>query len=250
MPTWRSAPMAADSANFFARMVKISDTNVDFKPKGDKPPVLDSEATVQPHVDILRASQFVSTKSNEATRRSKPPRRPSPPAPCSRPPPAAAVSAPAAPCSSRSSSMRASISAKAIRSGLITYMRTDSVQVSKQAVAEARTHTLRSVTAKFVPKKPPVYKTKSKGAQEAHEAIRPTSVMRTPESMASFLNRPQLQLYTLIWQRFVASQMSPAIYDTLSIEVKAGQAPSDMPYLFRASGRKLKFAGHLAIYGQ
>ena len=134
--------------------------------------------------------------------------------------------------------------------GLITYMRTDSVQVSKQAAAEARAFITKRHGGEYAPDKPPVYKTKAKGAQEAHEAIRPTSVLRTPESMQSFLSGPQLQLYRLIWQRFVASQMSPAVYNTLSIEVKAGRAPSEMPYRFRASGRSLKFAGHLAIYSE
>lgn len=239
----------SDLSNFTARLVRISDNNVTFNPKGDKPPVLDCEATTRPHVDALRQSQFVVDKVKRGTSRSKP-------------------SAPFTTSTmQQAASSRRGFSARRAMQiaqqlyegidigqgnpvGLITYMRTDSVQVSKQAVAEARSFISKRHGGKFVPDKPPVYKTKSKGAQEAHEAIRPTSVSRTPASMRAYLNRPQLQLYTLIWQRFVASQMSPAIYDTLSIEVIAGREPSDMPYRFRASGRKLKFAGHLAIYSE
>ena len=105
--------------------------------------------------------------------------------------------------------------------GLITYMRTDSVQVSKDAQAEARQYVQAKHGSPYLPETPPMYKTRSRTAQEAHEAIRPTSVRRSPESMANYLNRSQLQLYTLIWNRFVASQMAPAVYDTLSIEIKA-----------------------------
>lgn len=239
----------SDLSNFTARLVRISDNNVTYNPKGNKPPVLDCEATVQPHVEALRQSQFVVDKVKRGTSRSKP-------------------SAPFTTSTmQQAASSRRGFSARRAMQiaqqlyegidigtgnpvGLITYMRTDSVQVSKQAVAEARRFISKRHGGNYVPDKPPVYKTKSKGAQEAHEAIRPTSVSHTPESMRPFLNQPQLQLYTLIWQRFVASQMSPAVYDTLSIEVIAGREPNDMPYRFRASGRKLKFAGHLAIYSE
>ncbi len=135
--------------------------------------------------------------------------------------------------------------------GLITYMRTDSVSIAKEAQKEARDLILQRFGPEYVPKNPPRYKTKSKGAQEAHEAIRPTSVARTPEAMKSFLSRDQLRLYRLIWQRIVASQMTQAVYDTVSVDIMAGKsktAPSKRPYLFRASGSTLRFAGFLALY--
>jgi DNA topoisomerase I len=130
--------------------------------------------------------------------------------------------------------------------GLITYMRTDSTNVSVQAQNEARQFIIQRYEDKFVPTEPPFYKTKSRGAQEAHEAIRPTSVMRQPVAIKQFLNRDQFRLYQLIWQRFVASQMSPAVYDTLSVEI-AGKT-GEHEYLLRASGSTLRFQGFLAVY--
>src|SRR5690606_18046373 len=85
-------------------------------------------------------------------------------------------------------------------------------------------------------------------AQEAHEAIRPTRVVRLPDSVKHALNRDQLRLYTLIWERFLASQMSSAIYNTLRVELTAGEQENDRPYLFRVSGSTIKFAGFLALY--
>ena len=133
--------------------------------------------------------------------------------------------------------------------GLITYMRTDSVNVAEQAQAEARKLVVEKFGEKFVPDRPPKYKTKAKGAQEAHEAIRPTSVWRTPESLKPYLDRNQYRLYSLIWKRFVASQMAPAVYDTISVDILAGPAETgEKPYLFRASGSSLRFKGFLAVY--
>jgi DNA topoisomerase-1 len=132
--------------------------------------------------------------------------------------------------------------------GLITYMRTDSTNVSEQAQAEARKYVAERYGEKFLPKKPPTYKTKSKGAQEAHEAIRPTSVLRTPSSIKEHLTRNQYRLYKLIWQRFVASQMKRALYDTLTVEVLAGPEDGEKPYLLRASGSVLRFPGFLIVY--
>jgi DNA topoisomerase-1 len=94
---------------------------------------------------------------------------------------------------------------------LITYMRTDSTNVAQLAQDEARQFIRERYGPKFMPEQPPKYKTKAVGAQEAHEAIRPTSVLRQPDSLKEFLNRDQYRLYQLIWQRFVASQMSPAL---------------------------------------
>ncbi|MBN2394240.1 MAG: type I DNA topoisomerase [Anaerolineae bacterium] len=131
--------------------------------------------------------------------------------------------------------------------GLITYMRTDSTNVAQLAQDEARGFVTEHYGAEFLPAKPPVYKTRAKAAQEAHEAIRPTSVLRTPEKMKSHLSRDQYRLYDLIWRRFVASQMSPALYDTISVEILAG-TKTDKPYLFRASGSTLRFPGFLVVY--
>lgn len=137
--------------------------------------------------------------------------------------------------------------------GLITYMRTDSTTVSQQAQKEAREFIGQRYGKNMMPSEPPVYKTKSKAAQEAHEAIRPTSVWREPDKIKSHLNRDQARLYNLIWQRFVASQMANAVYDTISVTIKAGvvsQPTSDgpWPYQFLASGSRLKFKGFLAVY--
>ncbi len=131
--------------------------------------------------------------------------------------------------------------------GLITYMRTDSTNVAAQAQSETRALVTQRYGPEFLPKDAPVYTTRSKMAQEAHEAIRPTSVRRTPEEMKGYLSRDQYRLYDLIWRRFVASQMKPAVYDTLSVEVSAGNE-MDKPYLFRASGSTLRFAGFLIVY--
>jgi DNA topoisomerase-1 len=135
--------------------------------------------------------------------------------------------------------------------GLITYIRTDSLNVAAQAQAAAADYVREAYGEDYLPAEPNIYRTKSKGAQEAHEAIRPTSVTRTPDAMEPYLNRDQLRLYTLIWQRFVASQMAPAVYDTMRVDVLAGPPGSsngDRPYRFRATGSTLRFAGFLAVY--
>jgi DNA topoisomerase-1 len=130
--------------------------------------------------------------------------------------------------------------------GLITYMRTDSPQVSESAVREARDFIARRFGNESLPERAPEYRTKSANAQEAHEAIRPTSVMREPESIKAFLEPAMFKLYNLIWQRFVASQMEAAVYDTLQVEVIG--SGSDQEFLLRASGSTLRFAGFLAVY--
>jgi DNA topoisomerase-1 len=130
--------------------------------------------------------------------------------------------------------------------GLITYMRSDSTNVSPIAQKEARKFITNQYGAKFLPKKTPVYSKKTKGAQEAHEAIRPTSVMREPKKIKSYLNRDQLKLYRLIWQRFVASQMVSAIYDTLAVDVAGESEHHD--YLLRATGRTIRFEGFMIVY--
>jgi DNA topoisomerase-1 len=130
--------------------------------------------------------------------------------------------------------------------GLITYMRTDSTQVSPLAVSEAREYILSVHGKSFLPDQAVAHRTKSSQAQEAHEAIRPTSVFRTPEKIRDYLSRDQFKLYQLIWKRFVASQMTPAEYETLTIEID-GKGMKNA-YLFRASGSQLKFPGFLALY--
>jgi DNA topoisomerase-1 len=136
--------------------------------------------------------------------------------------------------------------------GLITYMRTDSTTVSKQAQDEARTFIVKQYGNEMLPPEPPIYKTKSKSAQEAHEAVRPTSVLREPHKMKSFLSRDQARLYTLIWQRFVSSQMANALYDTMTVAVGAGPAvpgPGEpWAYRLRASGSRIRFKGFLTLY--
>jgi DNA topoisomerase-1 len=125
--------------------------------------------------------------------------------------------------------------------GLITYMRTDSTRVSTEAVEDVRRYIAERFGAEYVPGRPPVYKS-PKGAQEAHEAIRPTSVTRDPATVARYLTRDQLNLYTLIWNRFVASQMPPALFDVTTVDVEAGR------FLLRASGRVTRFDGFMRLY--
>jgi len=133
--------------------------------------------------------------------------------------------------------------------GLITYMRTDSTNISDGAQKEASRYITEQYGKEYLPEKPNVYSRKAKGAQEAHEAIRPTSVFRTPTSIKNHLSKDQARLYELIWQRFVASQMAAATYDTITVEVLAGKPGGQRPYLFRCSGSTLRFAGFLAVYG-
>lgn len=132
--------------------------------------------------------------------------------------------------------------------GLITYMRTDSTNVSTLAQSQARETIAQTYGPEYVPEKPPVYRRKSKGAQEAHEAIRPADPRRHPDSLKPFLTGPQLRLYRLIWQRFIASQMKNAIFDSTSVDIEAGPADGKKPYLFRATGSVMKFRGFIAVY--
>ena len=126
--------------------------------------------------------------------------------------------------------------------GLITYMRTDSTRLSDVALNDARAFIGEQFGEDYLPPKANVYVT-GKKAQDAHEAIRPTDVNLTPESVEKHLNKDQFKLYNLIWQRFTASQMVPAVYDTLSIQIKAGER-----YTAKAAGSKLKFPGFTAVY--
>ncbi len=125
--------------------------------------------------------------------------------------------------------------------GLITYMRTDSVQVAKEAVNTVRNLIKKEFGENFVPEKPRFYSSK-KSAQEAHEAIRPTNLYHPPESIKKYLNADQYKIYLLIWKRFFASQMESAIYDTVTADIKADNM------LLRTTGSIIKFKGFLAVY--
>ncbi len=127
--------------------------------------------------------------------------------------------------------------------GLITYMRTDSTRVSDQAISEVREHIAVKYGPDFVPEKPNLYKTKA-DAQDAHEAIRPTSMQYDPETVRPHLTPDQLYLYRLIWNRFVASQMPPATFDETTVDINAAR------YVFRVKGSVPKFAGWMAVYNQ
>lgn len=132
--------------------------------------------------------------------------------------------------------------------GLITYMRTDSTNVAASALKEAADYIRREFGDRFAPKSARIYTKKVRGAQEAHEAIRPTAIVRTPESIQRHLSSDQFRLYELIWKRMLASQMTDALYDSTRVDITAGCIPSGNQYLFRASGRVLKFAGFTALY--
>ena len=125
--------------------------------------------------------------------------------------------------------------------GLITYMRTDSTRINDEALAQVREYIGKEQGKDYLPDEPNTFKTK-KGAQDAHEAVRPTDVNLTPEKVASFLEKDMLKLYTLVWKRFVASQMMPAVYDQTSVVIDAGQ------YQFRSSGSIMRFLGFMSLY--
>jgi DNA topoisomerase-1 len=136
--------------------------------------------------------------------------------------------------------------------GLITYMRTDSVRVSQDAVTEARAHIAAKFGDNFVPAKPNVFKSR-KDAQEAHEAIRPTSLELTPELVAKHLSDEQFKLYKLVWDRFIASQMTQAVYDQTGVDIEATPTRKNKAHQqiqLRASGKVLKFAGWLEQYNR
>ncbi len=232
----RVQKQSSDNRQIVIRLVKINDTDVAFKAEGD----------VKAHLDILEKSQYAVEDVKRGTRK----RRPSAPF---------TTSTLQQEASRRLgfNAMRTMRTAQQLyegidlgaegTAGLITYMRTDSTNVALQAQEEARDYIVNRFSKEFVPDELPKYKTKAKGAQEAHEAIRPTTITRLPNSVATFLSRDQLKLYKLIWERFIASQMANAVYDTLRIEVRAGVNPP-LPYLFRVSGSVVKFQGFLAIY--
>ena len=127
--------------------------------------------------------------------------------------------------------------------GLITYMRTDSVALSQQATSEAREVICQLYGQDYALATPRIFKNKSKNAQEAHEAVRPTSIAHTPDKIKSHLTADQFRLYQLIWKRTVASQMTPAVFDATSVDISAGER-----YSFRASGQIIRFPGFMTLY--
>lgn len=128
--------------------------------------------------------------------------------------------------------------------GLITYMRTDSVSLAQEALMQIRDYVKKNFDTDYLPKAPNLYKTKAKNAQEAHEAIRPTDITRTPTNLRQYLNDEQFKLYELIWKRTLASQMTPAIFDAVSVDLSVGSEAN----LFRASGQTLVFPGFIGVY--
>ncbi|AHC19574.1 MULTISPECIES: type I DNA topoisomerase [Paenibacillus] len=126
--------------------------------------------------------------------------------------------------------------------GLITYMRTDSTRIAASAQEEAKELIIQKYGEAFVPETPRQYSKKAANAQDAHEAIRPTSALRDPETVKPFMSRDQFRLYKLVWERFMASQMASAIMDTLSVDIEAGET------IFRAAGSKVRFPGFMKVY--
>jgi DNA topoisomerase-1 len=133
--------------------------------------------------------------------------------------------------------------------GLITYIRTDSVAIAPEAQQTARHVITKYFGEAYLPAQPPIYQTRDKTAQEAHEAIRPVDPWRTPKAVEPYLTVQQHQLYRLIWRRFIASQMKPAVYDTVTVDIETMISGQPTIYLFRATGATLRFAGFLKVYG-
>ena len=199
---------------------------------------LPDRPTVDAIIEALTGAPFTVDEVKKSKRRRRP-AAPLSPAACSRRPPRSSVLPGAKRWPWPSSSTRDQYRQQT--AGLITYMRTDSTRVAAQAQQEARGLVSERFGADYLPSRPPLYRSR-KSAQEAHEAIRPTSVYRTPQSLQAYLSRDQARLYRLIWERFVASQMAPAIYDRVRADLSAAG------YGFKAVGSKLIFPGFLKVY--
>lgn len=222
-------------SSFLAKLVRVD----------DREPELTDEATVKPLLIDLETAAFATTKVKRGERRRKP------------------LGPFTTSTLQQEASRKLGFTAKRTMglaqglyegqdvgeggtTGLITYMRTDSMNVSPLAQNEVREYVKEKYGSEYLPADAPVYKTKSASAQEAHEAIRPTSAMRDPEKVKDFLDPAMFKLYRLIWQRFVASQMESAVYDTLQVEITG--KTSGHEYLLRASGSAVKFPGFLVVY--
>jgi len=134
--------------------------------------------------------------------------------------------------------------------GLITYMRTDSTRVAESALKEARHYISEKYGAEFLPSRPRLFTKKAKGAQEAHEAIRPTGVEREPSLIKPYLTPDQAKLYELIWKRMVASQMAAALFDTTAVDIEAKEPQEGKTYFLKATGSVLYFSGFLTLYSE
>jgi len=134
--------------------------------------------------------------------------------------------------------------------GLITYMRTDSTRVAESAIQETRGYIAEKYGADFVPARPRSFARKVKGAQEAHEAIRPTKVPRQPDDVKTYLTRDQARLYQLVWERMVASQMAAAVFDTTAVDIEAREPRKGTVYVLRATGSTPRFLGFLVLYSE
>jgi DNA topoisomerase-1 len=228
-------PESEKKATFTAKLVKVD----------DQEPELGSEEVVRPLLIDMEQAAYTITRIKRGERR----RKPSPPFITS--------------TLQQEASRKLGFTAKRTMglaqglyegqdvgeggtTGLITYMRTDSTNIAEVARDEARRYIAERYGADFLPEKPVEYTKKVAGAQEAHEAIRPTSVFRDPEKVRPYLEPAMFKLYQLIWQRFVACQMEAAVYDTLSVDVTG--AGSAHAYLLRASGSTVKFPGYLVVY--
>ncbi len=225
-----------NTSNFVATLIKIRDEDAD----------LHTEAEVLPHTLVLEKSDYRVEEVKRGTRQ----RRPAPPFTTSTLQQEASrtLNFNARRTMRVAQQLYEGIDTGEGQIGLITYMRTDSTAIAKEAQTKAHEFIVANYGKEFAPVHPPIYKTQSKTAQEAHEAIRPTSIDRTPESL-QHLNRDQLRLYTLIWQRFVASQMANAVYTTMRVDIRAGEAGNGTePYLFRVAGSLIKFPGFLRVY--
>ena len=230
----------------------------EFKPEGlqstflaklarvdDKEPEMPNEAAIQPLLADMESAAYAITKVKRGERRRKPP------APFTTSTLQQEASRKLGFTARRTMALAQGLYegqdvGEGGTTGLITYMRTDSMNVSTLAQTEAREFVTEKYGADFLPPEPPIYKTKSAGAQEAHEAIRPTSAMRDPDKVKESLEPAMFKLYRLIWQRFIASQMEAAVFDTLQVEVSGKTAAHE--YLLRASGSAVKFPGFMVVY--
>ncbi len=226
---------ADDKRSYVAKLAKINAED----------PVLDSEATVNSYLEEMETAEYVCDKIKISERKRKAP--------------APFITSTMQQEASRKLNFTARRTMALAQqlyegldlgadgaTGLITYMRTDSTHISETAQQETRKYLMDKYGKDYLPEVPPQHKTRAVKAQEAHEAIRPTSVLRTPESLKGRLKADQFKMYQLIWKRFVASQMAAAIFDTISVEI-AGEGKQNR-YLFRASGSTLKFPGFLVVY--
>jgi DNA topoisomerase-1 len=214
--------------SFIARLVRYDGEKIDIK----------SEYEAESILKNIEKEDFIVVDVEEKTRK----RKPSAPLTTSKLQQAAATKFgfPSRKTMIVAQQLYEGISVKEGPVGLITYMRTDSVRVAHQAQEEARKFISDNYSSQYVPRISPVYKNK-KGSQDAHEAIRPTSVFRAPQEVKSYLTKDQLKLYTLIWERFVASQMSEAILRQVKVDIRANGG------IFRANGQEVLFDGFLKI---